>query len=400
MFTFDMRTVAALSALITLVLVLLIRLALHTFPANKQSSLMHWLKGCLFFSAAVGLLMYREQIPPIWSAVVANVLLFAGNAFFSRAVAEFYGRPVQRRWYTLIVTIGAVSSLWFGFLSPHASAEMFFLTLCLVAINALSLRAISNEGFSGLSRNSKAMAFALAAVILFLALRFLAETLLTPEIVAAPLIFAGYLAILPVIGSFIMLLLCAEYAQSQLLHAAHIDHLTKVLNRRALEDIGERALAAARRHEHELSLLILDIDYFKQINDEFGHTVGDEALKTTVARISFQIRKEDQLARIGGEEFVVLLPHTPEREALEIAERIRSGFESAPLLLSPGPREVTVSIGLSTLHMRDEAFSCMLNRADKALYQAKEAGRNRVITAQPMSVEKNLGTQALGALAQ
>jgi diguanylate cyclase (GGDEF)-like protein/PAS domain S-box-containing protein len=158
------------------------------------------------------------------------------------------------------------------------------------------------------------------------------------------------------------------------------DTLTGVFNRRYFDAVGAAAVEKAFRRGQALSLLALDIDFFKKINDTYGHAVGDEVLMKLSATIQNLVRSDDVFARIGGEEFCMLLPHTPMRSALHLAERVRSVVEKM-VVLSEGiePISVTISIGVATLTERDKTIEALMKRADQALYQAKEEGRNRVV---------------------
>lgn len=139
-------------------------------------------------------------------------------------------------------------------------------------------------------------------------------------------------------------------------------------------------MALARRHHQPLSLLVIDIDWFKQVNDRHGHAVGDTVLRS-VAQVTQQVlRGDDLLFRYGGEEFVVLLRATPAAGAADVAERIRATIAAASCVCASKDIKVTVSIGAATLGA--EGGDGLFERSDHALYQAKQQGRNRVVVAQ------------------
>jgi len=189
----------------------------------------------------------------------------------------------------------------------------------------------------------------------------------------------GLGSLLPVVSTVGFLLMCTERSHQDLASAARLDYLTGICNRRAIDDLASRAIAAARRHGMPMAMMIIDVDHFKRINDEFGHEAGDQALIETVRRIRDSLRAEDLVGRLGGEEFVAVMPNTDGQSALAAAERTRHAFAHAPMQISGGSIAVTVSVGVAVLMAEDVQFSHLLRRADRAMYAAKAAGRNRVM---------------------
>ncbi|HZH25669.1 MAG TPA: diguanylate cyclase [Azospirillaceae bacterium] len=175
--------------------------------------------------------------------------------------------------------------------------------------------------------------------------------------------------------------------QQRLLQAATTDPLTELANRRALSETLGRELARARRLEAPLCVLAADIDRFKRVNDAFGHDAGDAVLKHVARVLASNIRAEDMAARLGGEEFCLVLPTTPIEGAVQLAERIRVAVASSPAETPAGPVNVTVSIGVAALALPNEGEDELLKRADEALYQAKAGGRDRVEVATPTPIE-------------
>jgi len=156
------------------------------------------------------------------------------------------------------------------------------------------------------------------------------------------------------------------------------DGLTKVFNRRYFEELGAREISLAKRTRCPVSLLMLDLDHFKAINDRHGHTAGDGILVEFAKRIKKNLRAEEIVGRYGGEEFLVLLSNTDSSQALEAAQRIRLAVSESPVLTEKQQIRFTVSIGVATSLNGDRDLHGLLKSADKALYQAKEKGRNRV----------------------
>lgn len=163
---------------------------------------------------------------------------------------------------------------------------------------------------------------------------------------------------------------------------AHRDALTGLFNHRVFEENLRREIARSRRSGHPLGVIFADLDHFKQVNDRYGHQVGDEVLREVARRALAEARDSDLLARYGGEEFTILAPGSLGPGLLKLAERIRLSLESQPVQTSKGPIEVTISLGgavFDPAERPDEDHDTLLGRADHALYQAKEQGRNRSI---------------------
>jgi len=158
------------------------------------------------------------------------------------------------------------------------------------------------------------------------------------------------------------------------------DGLTGLFNRRHFFHLADREIAATRRRSSPLTAMMLDIDHFKQVNDGYGHPVGDQVIAAVADRLNAAVRKTDLVGRYGGEEFVVFLPDTGAEGANILAERIRVAIGDRPIDTDAGPLAVTTSIGLAAYDITDTEPGSLLARADEALYAAKQGGRNRVVT--------------------
>jgi len=167
------------------------------------------------------------------------------------------------------------------------------------------------------------------------------------------------------------------------LEMAITDPLTGLHNRRYMSRHLDNLMSSAAQSGKELAFLILDIDYFKAVNDGHGHDVGDEVLKEFANRIAANVRGIDLACRYGGEEFVVVMPDTDVTLAFTIAERLRKSIEQNPITISraPGALNITISIGIAGSEGPGDSAEALLHRADQALYSAKRAGRNRVVAA-------------------
>ena len=167
--------------------------------------------------------------------------------------------------------------------------------------------------------------------------------------------------------------------EQELEHQARTDFLTGIPNRRHFLDLAELELARAHRYGRPFSMLMLDLDLFKNVNDRYGHRVGDLTLQKVVEVCGQILREVDVIGRLGGEEFGIMLPETDAEQAMQVADRVRQAIAVASVDLPQGGSVgVTTSIGVATYTDADTGVDGVLSRADRALYQAKRLGRDRV----------------------
>lgn len=170
----------------------------------------------------------------------------------------------------------------------------------------------------------------------------------------------------------------SKLLEQKLLKMAETDPLTEAYNRRFFNNSLKRAIAEFSRYKNAFSLLMIDVDYFKKLNDNFGHDVGDEVLKRLAKVCCEELRDIDIFARYGGEEFMILLPNTLGQAASTVANRIRIALEEDIVIIRSKTISYTVSIGVTQAQEGDGRIEQLTKRVDLALYQAKESGRNRV----------------------
>ena len=190
------------------------------------------------------------------------------------------------------------------------------------------------------------------------------------EILTLP---AGYMSM-----SMFIILMMASDISAKMKKLATRDQLTGLLNRRGFKEYGERAFSAARRAGTPLSVIMTDIDRFKNINDKFGHAAGDAALVHFARMVSESRRSEDVVARVGGEEFALLLPGTELRDAMALADQLCAKVGSTPMDVTGIGMPMTSSFGVSAISKKDKSLDDLVLRADRALYRSKRAGRNQV----------------------
>ena len=170
--------------------------------------------------------------------------------------------------------------------------------------------------------------------------------------------------------------------QSHLENMATIDSLTGMANRQAFMQRAKNEFNRARRYARPLTVVMIDIDHFKTINDQYGHAAGDDVLRQAADICQSSLRGSDFMGRVGGEEFVLLLPDTPHANAYHVAERMRTHLYETPIELDNGiTLNITASFGVAPMNEYDSDFDALLERADEAMYNAKHNGRNQVKSA-------------------
>ena len=230
-----------------------------------------------------------------------------------------------------------------------------------------------------ISGKTSGILFTLASLVIILTVNFFVDLQLSQVAINS-----GILGL--IIGSFLSYIYTNKITNyenslkqqnSSLSVLASTDYLTGVMNRRMFNEISERYFQTAQKNELHLTLLLLDLDHFKKVNDTYGHQAGDQLLKRFVETLERILNKSDIFARIGGEEFAILLSQINSNDAYVLAERIRKEIENDFITFEGQDIFVTTSIGISENRETDTAFENIFSRADMALYQAKSEGRNK-----------------------
>jgi diguanylate cyclase (GGDEF)-like protein len=386
---FDIRTALLLGGATSAAIGVLLFLVRTQLAPVLQPSLRWWIAGALAYAGSYLLLFLHEagSVSP-WVGVAANALAAASFCADAIALRAFNESPQRRFRLVVILALVTLFSWWFSLVRPDETLRVGWASAFYAVLLGTCARAFYRRGKEvTVVKHVTGAMFVFCTVMLSyrgaVYLFGLADYDTTTDHAMQGVVF-GLGGLMPVISTVGFLLMCTDRGQQDLAAAARLDYLTGICNRRAIEDLGARAMAAARRHGMPMSLMIIDVDHFKRINDDFGHATGDLALIETVRRIRAGLRTEDLVGRLGGEEFVAVMPNTDRNAALVVAGRIREAFSGAVMALDRGSPLVTVSVGVAVLLAEDRLFSDLLLRADHAMYAAKAAGRDRVIIDAPM----------------
>ncbi len=319
----------------------------------------------------------RGKSPELVSITTANFLIFAGVYLQYVGSQRFFGRtPRLARGLWVIAALTLVSA-WYTLVEPNYRPRLMIYVIVMTTVFILHAALIYRHG----TRNfAHWFAFlVLLAGIGSQILRFTTAWLMplgtgildnTPQnliyVIAHPFVMLLF--------AISLILLATDRVRAEFEHLATHDSLTNALTRRHLTEICQQELQRCQRHSRVMSALLIDVDHFKAINDTRGHQTGDLVLVQFVTAVHTLLRSADVMGRLGGEEFVVLLPETPMEVALVVAERIRTKVAE---LTEPAP--FTVSIGVTTNLPIGDTVDALLARADAAMYRAKDKGRNQVV---------------------
>ncbi len=322
----------------------------------------HWL---LLILVLLYLVFGGDRGDPEADAAVSAGLFFYAALVMSFRYANFYKR--ETRWKIALETLGMIAFVtWVLWYTERLAGPLVNLYLLPVITSALTLGKIATLSNVGLVA---ACYILLGSVSLgeFLTLRFAAG-------------FAAQLA--PVLlVAYITTMFSADIRYG-LQHAkllAETDELTGLYNTRGFAIAANRLFGQATRYGRPASVLMVDSDNLKQVNDGHGHDAGNRLLRQVANAVQAELRATDVPARYGGDEFIVLLPETPPKGAMDVAERIRGAIAARPLALNGQQITASVSIGIACFPEDGRTLDALAARADRALYQAKQEGRNKVV---------------------
>ena len=292
--------------------------------------------------------------------------------------------PIVAALFVLTLTVVAY------FILDRHDASMGMVSICIfdIVLNALVVRDLFRN-FRGHGRGHQFMGVCLALYVAML-IGWAVVLLMLPH--QATMIDRmsetaswgiGALCLSAALGPVAFLLMCNDEFNTQLQTMVATDPLTGIANRRRLMERGEEEIARIQRFSQPLSVIMIDLDHFKKINDDHGHAVGDEVLKEAARACVSALRDIDLVARSGGEEFAVLLPQTPLARGLEVAERLRLAIAAIAVPAAGGKITVTASLGVAEFDANDTSIDQVMARADRALYRSKAEGRNRISGAAP-----------------
>lgn len=329
-----------------------------------------WLIATVFFA-----------VPGPWPQEMGrwlgNGLILLGFVLFHVGCRRFFGQPAAWRRILVLYMLTMLSLAWFAGLDPSYRMRVTIVTAAVAVVHIGTLIFLWQSGNRNFPVRMVQATLALHLCVLLVRLQTVLSVSEVGDLMEASTVQSFYLGayvlsvLLLSIGAVLM---ATDRVRTELEHMATHDALTGTLNRRAIlgfcEDEHERSL----RYQQPFSLMMIDLDHFKSVNDTHGHQHGDRVLVHFAESTRAALRRADRFGRYGGEEFLVLLPNTSTDAALPVAERIRAALTTGHAL------DCTASIGVTHWRGPEDTLDTMLGRADAALYQAKAEGRNRTCT--------------------
>jgi diguanylate cyclase (GGDEF)-like protein len=384
--TLDIPTLFVVTVFTTAVVGFLL---LFSWLQNRSTrALAWWGTAFVLLAPAIGLFGLRGTVADVWSIQIANTLLMLGYGVLWTGARVFENRRPLLRWAFAGAVIWLVACQFDVFMQSTLARATLAAGM-IAAYSAMFAWELWQGRHDGLLSRWPAMAVIVAHALLFpfripaiLALPFplhesSAGSGLSPWLVFAPLLYIYALA-------FLLMGLTKERAELNQRRAATTDLLTGIPNRRGFSERAERVILRCKRDSMPLTMLLFDLDNFKSINDRFGHRAGDLVLTVFSRSATQSLRPLDLLGRIGGEEFVALLPGVAPETVVEVAERVRDAFALAAAQVEGQVVGATVSIGTASAAQDGYNFDALYASADAALYRAKRKGRNRIEPGRPM----------------
>lgn len=348
----------------------------RTYPRSIRG-LTEWSLAALVIGFSLPLFMARGVIPDAFSIVLANLMVLIGFMMMNQGVRKFAGvppRPIRAALLAFVLSHVALFA-WFTYVHPDIGMRIAIMSVFALVVIVDQLRVVLKELPRTMGRHVmvSSLAIMIGARIVRLSALMLGfdqpTGVFDPAI--AQVVYVGLPSITIPLGAISLIMLASEKLHRDLERMSRYDDLTQCLNKKSAMEELQREIARARRHGTKLSIMLIDLDNFKDINDTYGHLEGDKVLVDFSKKAKASLRQTDRLARFGGDEFMAVLPNTDIEQASLVADRLHAAGKDGQ------PQAWSVSIGISAWQDPDDDVAALLARADKALYKAKACGRHQ-----------------------
>lgn len=363
-------------------------LFMHTFRFQVRGTLW-WAAGSLISAGGSSLVALRDIVPDFITIVVANFGVYVGFMMLWNGMRLFAMKAGLPRYVWILPVFPTLLAYWWSAVEPSVANRVILISVVLLIVSIGIAHDLIKGAHGQYVAARKFTGFLYISYALFQIVRIIltlqgpqTSSFMTPAVATTAMYL--YTQFFAVANTFGVILMISEKLHERVMEQAVQDPLTGVYNMRAFHMFAGAGFARVKRADQPLALMILDLDHFKEVNDLYGHEAGDKMLVRFTATAAACIREQDMLFRYGGEEFIVLMPNTNEKGGAALAERIRSETATAGLMYKDTEITRTVSIGVTQIRKSDKSVSRALRRADRALYHAKQSGRNRVVRSTSM----------------
>lgn len=352
------------------------------FVANQYKGISLYVIGTVMASLSfiIGLLTFSWEVPPL--KFITNTFIIGSRVIWAIAIGQFLGRKTTKFTWIVLATTLLTSQVYHNYIATSYNERQFFMISLNIIICATTISYIlkAKHHYFGFTVYSLVVVF--SADILLSSFRgLLILDGKTQSLIDAS--FANLLTFMTLFvidflrnGFFVLMVSQRMYLDLKLL--SETDFLTQIFNRGAVTERVNKTIK--NKKNYPLTLILVDIDYFKNINDTYGHDVGDIVLKSVVSLLQTQLHPQDLIGRWGGEEFLIVLPNCSASDVRDSAELLRHTVEKTAIAYSPNPNErihCTLSLGVVTATQPKVTLNDLLKPADLALYEAKNSGRNQ-----------------------
>lgn len=339
-------------------------------------------------TAVIGLVLFftvglRSRLPELVAVWITNLCIIT-LPYLGWVGCRSYLRMSRPSWQkSLLFVLGVMAAItYFTLAEPNMQARILIQNLVAGALYALMAKTIAVGGWQRYpARYAHGLSVAAHAVFMLSVRPWLLISANADATNDNQLVLASWILLETMVFYLVLsintMLLVIEHLSLKLIAQAETDPLTRVFNRNAFMTLLNKAKSRCERQNLPLSVMMIDLDHFKSINDNWGHQAGDQVLKRFAAMASAALRNEDVIGRMGGEEFCVILTGSHLSEAQEIGERLRHACETETVVVEETRIRFTISIGIAQVKM-SEPLETAIRRADQAMYHAKRIGRNRV----------------------
>ena len=337
-----------------------------------------WATGNFTLFTGLTLLAVRSSLPYFWGGIVGNFLLILAPTFYVVALGKLCGFHIKMNFGVISAVLAVLGVGFFQYVVEIYGMRMISFAIGELAVIIFTLKKVLTQ------ENRSYKKFSTLLVILYCLMGFVLLFRIFFAIINIdrPMEFfeghyilltsmVGFIGLLP-LNSFAFILVSNGVNYSKVYHLAYHDELTNLFNRRAIIEVGEKYFALSKRTDHLLTVMMIDLDKMKRINDTYGHFAGDLAVISLSAIVQKNLRGEDALGRYGGDEFIAVLPNTKVDEAIKLVERLITKIEEENASQDHPYGPLSASFGLCQNSNDDESFQDLLKKADMALYEAKK----------------------------